>query len=125
MKFMMFTWKQDPEVFAIRTVCEPEYTLNDSGGYDYQGMGPLCRVMSGRGVFTGADAAQQYNALAVIMASRTAGELVHPTWGAMEAVLTELGMEQDSRPEHISYTFTFRETDETGAVPRLPEIQQE
>lgn len=123
MKFMMFSWKQNPEVFGIRTVCQPEYVLNSEGCYEYQGLGPLCRVMTGQGTFTGPDAAQQYNALAVIMATRTPGELVHPTWGTMEAVLTELTMEQGSRPGHIQYSFTFQGTDATGAVPRLPEIE--
>lgn len=124
MKFMMFTWKQDPEEFSIRAVCYPEYKLNDIGGYEYTGMGPMCRVISGRGVFSGADAVQQFNALAVIMAARTEGELTHPVWGTTTAYLTELYMEQESREDYIVYSFTFRETDETGSIPRLPEMEE-
>lgn len=121
---MMFTWKQDPEVFSIRAVCVPEYVLTDEGAYEYRGLGPLIRVISGRGTFCGADAAQQYNALAVIMATRTPGELIHPTWGTMQACLTELSMDQESRPDHIVYSFVFRETDASGVIPRLPEIDE-
>ena len=122
MKFMMFTWKQNPEHFSIEAYCLPEYAVNDDGRYEYVGLGPMCRVISGRGVFCGKDANQQFNALAVIMAARRSGELVMPVWGTTQACLTELKMEQESRPEYIVYSFTFRETDDVGSIPRLPEI---
>lgn len=122
MKFMMFTWRDNPEEYRISAHCVPEYAPNNMGGYDYTGIGPMCRVITGRGVFCGEDANQMFNALAVIMAARREGELSHPVWGTTTAYLTDLTMEQESRPEYIVYTFTFRETDETGAIPRLPEI---
>ena len=68
MRFMVFTWDHDPEEFRVEAICEPEYTINDVGRYEYVGLGPLCRVISGRGVFSGPDANQNFNALSVLMA---------------------------------------------------------
>lgn len=124
MKFRMFQWQENPERFGIWAVCAPEYTGNEYGGYDYQGLGPMCRVFSGSGVFCGAEAVQQFNALAVLMATRAEGELYHPVWGTTTAYLTELEMSQESRPDYIAYSFTFRETDEKGGIPRLPENEK-
>ena len=123
MKFRMFRWLENPEHFGMRAVCSPEYVENDYGAYDYTGMGPLCRVYTGRGVFCGPDAVQQFNGLAVLMAVRERGELYHPVWGTTSAMLTELEMSQNSRPDYIEYSFTFRETDEKGMIPMLPEIE--
>lgn len=123
MKFRMFTWMRNPEEYRISAVCVPEYEENNMGGYTYTGLSPLIRVFTGRGVFCGEDANQQFNALAVIMATRREGELYHPIWGTSTAYLTELTMEQESRPEYIVYSFTFRETDENGMIPFLPEIE--
>lgn len=124
MKFRMFTWPENPEEFGISAHCIPSYTPNSAGGYDYLGLSPMIRVFTGRGVFCGADASQRFNALAVIMAQAQEGELTHPVWGTTSAYLTDLVMEQESRPEYIVYSFTFRETDETGCIPHLPEIDE-
>lgn len=124
MKFMMFTWMENPEEFRIHAVCIPEYTENDVGGYNYTGLTPMIRVFTGRGVFTGPMAHENFNALAVIMAARRNGELYHPVWGSTTAYLTELTMQQESRYQYIVYTFTFRETDEYGSIPRLPDYEE-
>ena len=124
MKFMMFTWPENPEEFGISAHCIPSYTQNEVGGYDYTGITPVIRVFKGRGVFCGPDAHERFNALAVIMAVGKEGELVHPVWGTTTAYLTDLQMEQESRPEHIVYSFTFRETDEHGGIPHLPEYDE-
>ena len=125
MKFMMFTWPENPEEFGISARCIPSYTPNESGGYDYTGITPVIRVFKGRGVFCGEDANRRFNALAVIMALGQQGELFHPIWGTTSAYLTELEMEQESRPEYIVYSFTFRETDENGGIPHLPEYDEQ
>lgn len=122
MRFRMFIWLENPEEFGIRAVCAPEYEENGYGGYDYTGISPMCRIFTGRGVFCGEYATQQFNALAVIMSTREQGELYHPVWGLTTAYLTELKMSQQSRPDYIEYSFTFRETDEKGGIPKLPEI---
>lgn len=124
MKYRMFLWPQDPEEFGISMVCHPEYIANNSGAYEYQGMGPVCRIYTGRGVFCGPEAVQQFNALQVLMATRVGGELVHPVWGTSNVVMTDLTMDQESRPDYIRYSFTFQTIDENGIVPRLPESQR-
>ena len=124
MQFRMFRWEQNPEEFGIEMVLEPLYQLNDIGQYDYLGLGPLCRVYTGKGVFTGPEAVQQFNGLQVLMATRVGGELVHPVWGTGNVYLTELKMSQQSRPDYIEYSFTFRETDEKGSIPRLPGMEE-
>ena len=120
MKFRMFRWTENPEEFGIEMVLEPLYQINSIGQYDYLGLGPMCRIYTGKGVFTGPEAVQQFNALQVMMATRTGGELYHPVWGTGNVYLTELEMTQQSRPEYIEYSFTFRGTDEKGGIPRLP-----
>ena len=123
MQFRMFRWEQNPEEFGIEMVLEPLYQINDIGQYDYLGLGPLCRVYTGKGVFSGPLAVEQFNGLQVLMATRVGGELVHPVWGTGNVYLTELKMSQQSRPDYIEYSFTFRETDEKGGIPRLPGLE--
>lgn len=125
MKFRMFLWPENPEHFGIHAVVEPEYVRNDLGGYDYTGMSPMSRVFTGSGVFLGPEAVEMFNALAVIMSTRTGGELYHPVWGSTTACLTELKMSQESREDYIEYSFTFRETDEKGMIPWLPNQQEQ
>ena len=124
MKFRMFRWPDNPEEFGIYMVCQPEYQINNIGQYDYTGMGPMCRIYTGSGVFFGPDAVEWFNALQVLMSTRSPGELYHPIWGTSEVVyLTELKMAQESRPDYIKYSFTFREADEKGGIPRLPQYE--
>ena len=66
---------------------------------------------------------QQFTGLQVLMATRVGGELYHPIWGTTTACLTELTMSQDSRPDYVEYSFTFREADEKGSIPKLPEYE--
>ena len=121
LKYKIWTWPENPESFQIEAVREPLYTIAQDGTITYQGLGPLCRVISGRGVFQGPEAREHFNALSVIMANGTVGELVHPEWGTIQAYFTGLKMEQDCREMYIPYSFTFREADEKGMIPPLPE----
>ena len=121
LKYKMFTWPENPEEFTIRAIRAPQYGKGPDGAGKYQGMGPLCRVIRARGVFHGSMAHSQFNALAVIMATGTVGELVHPVWGTMQAFLTELELEQESREDYVAYRISFREANETGEIPPLPD----
>lgn len=120
MMYRMFRWQENPEEFGIYMVCQPEYTVTSTGKHEYTGIGPMCRVYTGKGVFCGEDAYEQFNALQVLMATRASGELVHPLWGTAMVYLTELEMKQESRPDYILYTFKFQGIDETGGIPKLP-----
>ncbi len=125
LKFRMFTWPENPEEYKIVAQCVPKFAPGENGGIVFMDLEPMSRVISGRGVFTGPDAVDDFNALAVIMNTRTKGELVHPIWGTSEVYLTDLVLEQESRPEYVVYSFQFRETDEFGHIPWLPDYDPE
>lgn len=124
MKYKTFTWMELPEVLRIRAVRAPEYEIDEDGRYNYTGLGPLCRIISGEGVFRGQYAYEYFNALQVLMAAGTAGDLAHSTWGTISCFLTEVEMGQESREGYVAYSFTFREADESGVIPALPEDKQ-
>lgn len=121
MKFMEFTFMENPEVFQIKSVRDPIYTVTDDNEYDYSGLGPMCRIFTGSGTFRGDYAYEDFNTLQVLMAVGRPGELVHPIWGTMICYLTELEMTNEPLDMCVSYKFTFREADETGSIPPLPE----
>lgn len=125
LKFRMFTWPENPETFQIRAFREPQYTQNGDGTLNFEGLASLCRVITGSGVFCGADAVDDFNALAVIMATGTLGELVHPVWGTINAYFTGLNLEQESREDYVVYSFEFREANEDGTIPPLPDTNDE
>lgn len=121
MTFKTFVWPENPESFQIRAVRNPKYTVSENQDYVYSGLGPMCRVISGSGVFWGEYAVQNYNTLQVLMANGTVGELKHPLLGNMQAFLTGLTMDMEGREGYVAYRFTFREADEEGMIPALPE----
>jgi len=124
MKYKTFTWMELPEVLRIRAVRVPEFELDENGKFNYTGLSPLCRVISGEGVFRGQYAHEYFNALQVMLANGTAGDLEHSTWGTISCFLTELEMGQDAREGYVAYSFVFREADESGMIPALPEDKQ-
>lgn len=125
MKFRMFTWPENPEYYSVETLREPRYTEEADGTLTYHSLGPMCRVIRGNGVFCGPEAAEEFNALAVILATGEMGELAHPVWGTVNAYFTELKLEQESRADYVAYSFVFREANQDGSIPPLPERKQE
>ena len=123
MKYKVFSWPNQPDSFQIRVIREPEYTVDENGKFQYDGLGPLCREFTGTGSFYGELAYQHFNTLQVLMANGTAGDLVHPIWGTIKAFLTKLELLQDARTDYIAYSYTFREADESGMIPPLPQWQ--
>ncbi len=119
--FRMFKWPQNPEVFEIYASREPQYQTGTDGLIQYTGLGPLCRTIKARGVFQGPSAHSRFNALSVIMATGSVGDLVHPIWGTISAYITQLNMEQDSRENYVAYSIVFREANESGEIPHLPD----
>lgn len=121
MTFGLFTWQENPEVFMLQAVREPVYTANEDGTLEYTGMGPICRVITGSGVFRGEYAFEDFNSLHVLMATGKPMELFHPLWGKYSVLLSELELKNTSRDHYVEYKFTFREADSDGLVPPLPE----
>lgn len=124
MKYKSFTWMELPETLRIRAVRAPEFEIDENGRYNYTGLSPMCRIISGEGVFRGASAYEQFNALQVLLATGTSGDLEHSTWGTISCFLTEVEMGQDSREGYVAYSFVFREADESGVIPALPEEKE-
>lgn len=120
MEFGIFVWQENPEKLKIEAVRVPEYVQDDTGDYAYTGLGPLCRTISGSGVFHGEFAYENFNTLQVLMATGASGTLSHPIWGSIKAYLTYLEMDQESREGYVAYSFSFREADDSGTIPRLP-----
>lgn len=121
MRFIMFNWPNNPEHFEIFATREPRYKLDEDGEQVFDSLSPLFRIFSGKGVFFGEAAAEHFNALQVLLAAGIEGELYHPVWGTTTAYLTELKLEQESRPDYVVYSFVFHESDESGRIPYLPE----
>lgn len=70
--------------------------------------GPALRSVSGRGFFTGPEAASHFTALHARMEAGGADTLLLPEYGPMRAVLTELKLLRGSL-RLIEYAFFFRE----------------
>lgn len=121
LQYKDFIWPENPERFQIQAVRAPKYSVNDLGEYTYSGLGPMCRVISGSGVFRGTYAYENFNTLQVILTNGVTGTLSHPIWGDITAYLTKLEMDSEGREGYVAYSFTFREADESGCIPALPE----
>ena len=65
--------------------------------------------MTGRGVFTGPDAAAQFSALHALLETGGAEILTVPEYGPLRAILTELILLRGSM-RMVEYTFAFRES---------------
>lgn len=125
MKYKTFVWQENPETFHIQAVRVPEYIIDENGNYDYQGLGPMCRIITGSGIFRGEYCFENFNTLQVLMANGTPGDLVHPIWGTICAYLTELQMKSEAEEGCVEYSFSFREADESGVIPALPKDWQD
>lgn len=120
-KLGFFTFMENPEEFRVTAIRVPEYTVDDLNNYSYTGLGPLCRIITGSGVFRGDDAYEDFNTLQVLMATGRQADLEHPIWGKMPCYITELEMLNESREKYIAYRFELREADDQGMIPPLPE----
>lgn len=120
MTFDQWEWPANPEQFQIRGETSPQFTVSEDGSAVYAGMSPVARSFSGKGVFFGENAADHFKTMMKYLTEKTPGALVHPVWGGVRAVLTQLTMEEGSREECISYSFVFREVDAQGNVIVLP-----
>ena len=109
MRYKDYVWPHNPRVYTIgyeRTMGAQKVPF---GRYWLQDLGPAQRVMRGEGEFVGADAYQQFKALASVFYSDGPGLLVHPVWQTAWAYFVELSLAQEPRADYVRYTFTFWE----------------
>ena len=118
MQYKTFTWPQNPASFSISCLREPVYETLGDKSVEFKGLGPLKRTITGRGVFTGTGAYTSFKSLMALMNQTAAGQLVHPVWGSFSAVLLELKLEQKPMENYVDYSFTFREADSSGSIPK-------
>ncbi len=109
MRFKTFVWPHNPESFEIRFARAVSAQKIPLGGVYMQGLGLSYRVMSGRGVFFGKNAYEDFKRLAGVFYENTPGSLVHPIWQSTSAWLVNLSLAQEPQEDFVSYTFTFWE----------------
>lgn len=117
MRFKTFIWPQNPHTYRENFLREPVYVRNDADIIVFAGMGPMIRTITGQGVFFGDEAFASFRALAELFTNDSAGTLQHPLWGTRNVRFTELELTQEPKEDYISYRFTFREADDSGAIP--------
>lgn len=118
MRFGTFTWPENPERYEETCVREPVYTQNTDGEAVFSGLGPIKRTMTGSGAFAGSGAYTHFKALEALIGQTTAAALIHPVWGTRNAYLMELHSTMEPREDYVAYTFTFREADSSGKIPK-------
>lgn len=110
MKYKDFTWPHNPRTYTIEYRRAMGNHKVPFGRYHLQDLGPTQRVMRGEGEFVGADAYQQFKALASVFYSDGPGILIHPVWQTSNAYFVELSLAQEPRKDYVRYTFTFWES---------------
>ncbi len=115
--FRSFTWNENPTELKVESRRQALYGLNDSGKYGFLGLGPTRRVVTGKGVFSGNLASEQFSQLEALLTAGVAGTFTDPDGETMTGYLMEAAVTRDSRPGLVEYTFTFQETDANGDLP--------
>lgn len=114
--FKSFVWPQNPQVYQEKALREAHFSTQ-SGVKNFDGMGDLQRIITGRGCFCGADAYSLFKQLLQLMEEETPGNLEHPVWGVRYCYLTGLELVQEPGENVVEYTFEFTQALANGEVP--------
>ncbi len=117
MIYKTFVWPHNPHTYKEEYIREPQYYTQDGETY-YEGMGEMKRIITGSGVFYGADAFSQFRKLTELFEESTAGNLQHPIWGIRYCYFTGLELTQEPKENYVSYQFTFTGANTNGTVPK-------
>ena len=118
LSFGTFTWPNDPECYEESCVREPVYSQTEDGRTVFSSMGPVKRTITGSGAFFGSNAYNSFKSLLALVSQEKPASLVHPIWGTRSVFLTELKSTMEPRENYVAYSFTFREADSSGAIPK-------
>ena len=118
LRYKTWEWPRNPETWVQEAVREPVYTKNASNVMVFSGMSPVKRTVSGKGVFVGSNAYEDFKALEQLFRDATCGSLIHPVWGEFNMYFTELELTQEPKANYVSYRYTFREADDKNAIPQ-------
>lgn len=117
LKYKNFIWPNDPHTYREVLSREPLYTTQ-SGTTAYKEMSATHRVITGSGVFFGANAYEDFRDLMAVAEESSPGELIHPICGSYHCYLTKLELTQEPSADSISYSFEFTQAKSDGTVPR-------
>ena len=117
LKFKEYTWPNDPDTYQEVIRREPQYSTKD-GVTTYTGMSATSRVITGSGVFFGANACEKFRVLVELAEETSPGDLVHPIWGTRRCYLTKLELIQEPREDFVSYRIEFIQAKADGTVPK-------
>lgn len=117
LSYKTFTWPHNPHTYHDSFLREPRYR---PVGEDMQfaGMSLDKRTITGRGVFFGAGAYENFAKLIKLFEDPAPGYLEHSVWGRCYCYLTSLELTQEPRENYVSYSFTFTGAQPGGEVPR-------
>lgn len=116
MQFKEFVWPQNPETTQIKFVRPVLFERKMDGTVEFFGLGPGCRTLTGKGVFSGNSAYADFLQLSNLLYEKTPGVLRLPIWQDWYAFLTEITAIQEPREKYVAYSFTFREADANGNI---------
>ena len=114
MRFGPFVWPVNPTEIRVEGGRSTREALFPSPSLQEEG--EKLRRVTGRGVFTGPDAAAQFSALHALLETGGAEILTVPEYGPLRAILTELILLRGSM-RMVEYTFAFRESPMESASP--------
>jgi hypothetical protein len=115
---MEFVWPENPQYYHMEQQRKAVYTVDENGKSVFSGMEGVRCVITGKGVFAGADAYTQYKALAALLSHSEPGVLVHPVWGSCSVYFTALTMTQEPKADYVAYEFEFQQVDSNGDIPK-------
>ncbi len=117
LSYKTFVWPQNPHTYKEEYIRTPHYKTVDQVAY-FEGMSDMKQVITGKGVFFGDDAFNQFKKLALLFEDGDAGNLEHPIWGIRYCYFTNLQLTQEPKNNYVSYTFEFTRAQNNGVVPK-------
>jgi hypothetical protein len=104
-------------VYKEVTSRTPYYFTQDKETY-FDGMSDLKRVITGSGVFYGANAYDEYKKLQKLAEEASPGNLEHPIFGIRYCYFTMLEVTQEPKENYVSYRFEFTQAKTNGEIPK-------
>lgn len=117
MVFRDFVWPRLPDNISIEDARTAARLHLPYTGEAVQDLGGNGRAVTGDGVFLGAQAAAQWEALCDCFAKGGTGTLLLPGAEPIKALFASLSLTGAPRDDRVAYTFTFLEQPDNAALP--------
>lgn len=109
MQFGAFTWPNDPETVRMKLARKLVMEAGGNNTWTIASAARMGRTFECEGVFCGSSAYQSVNALAALHIAGNPAQLVHPKWGGVNALLTEMEVTEGPGENLLRYRLTFTE----------------